>query len=341
MKKILIMLLALLLSMPLAFATITIRAPTYDEGANRTQTYIEFNISSTDYINSSLANLEWANETGTRLNLTPTQVVNFTLNAACASNNCNYSFWNVSGLLDGQHTFKGYIRENESGTLRVSAARNVTQDDTAPESNITEPANGSSQRSSGQINLVININDNAIGFRNGACIYELNGVNRTFTCGNSTFVISPQGGTNTLQLYTNDSNNNRSDPEITFLFTLDTPGGGGGGGIALPPAISDITVSRIPPRPAREKTFIDSIAGFFNSLRVQPQSVTPSFTGVREPSVFDRIVAFFRGQPAQPSRNVFVPSITPVVAYPCSGPPRRCFIGTITCMNSEWICKVV
>ena len=139
MRQIMFILAALFL-VAHAFAAISIVSPTPSNVTNQTSNIVLFNVTSTTLINvsgTSKTVLEWTNETGARLNLTPLQVVNNS-----AGQGRNYSFWNVSGLLDGIHRFKAYVWENTSNPIVVSTVVNVTKDATAPAVTINTPLNG-------------------------------------------------------------------------------------------------------------------------------------------------------------------------------------------------------
>ena len=318
-----------------AGAAIQIVSPAIVNEANRTQTYIEFNvtgnftINGTDSVTGSNTTLEWTNQTGTATNITPTQIVNMN-----ASAGFNYSFWNISGLVDGTHRFKAYVWFNQSTNVNRSAQRNITQDDTIPSITFDEPSNGSSISSSGRtITLRVNITDNVIGFVNAACLYELNAVNTTITsCNNLSAVVSPAGGSNTLRIYSNDSNNNMADPAIIFTFSVSGgAGGGSGGGIAIGtptlPGNYQIPLPVVPELPSAAPSPVvapvhvsepprNMIQQLFDGLFGRPQQPA----GISTTASQDPIRSFFSrlfGQPTSvvPTNNFLQPAATGIEGW--------------------------
>ena len=215
-----------LLFSALVFGVITLVSPTPANFTNQTRAYVDFNVTSTQLINisgTSMTVLEWANETATRLNLTPTQVVNSTTAGAGPA---NYSFWNVSGLLQGVHRFKAYVWENTTTPIVVGPTINVTVDSTAPTATVTSPTNGINITTSTQT-ITFNVTDNVV-LQDLAYKVFVDNVNRTEpgitnTTNSSLIQINLTGltnGTRLINIEVRDAVNNIRN--VSLNITVDS-----------------------------------------------------------------------------------------------------------------------
>ncbi len=209
--------LALLFTVMLVFAlspdaTYTITAPA--NFTNQTYGYVTVNITSNYGMNYSTVtadgrgtNITWRNESGAESNVSITVV----------KGDKNYTYANVSGLLNGTHMFYGVINNSVDNATYITSTLNITVDNGVPTSAINNPANSTNTtnttieiRFTLTDNVATNISyviwDNSIALINGTALNNtLTGMN--ITIGNGTRVIKveardwPGTGTNSTPVH--------------------------------------------------------------------------------------------------------------------------------------------
>lgn len=278
MKLKLLFLTAFLLAIGIGFAapSVSIISPSASEAQFISATSSTFNVSSNETINVTNSLIIWTNQSGAVTNFSAINVNNVT----------NATWRTFSDLLDGTHSFRGYIISNLSDTSGAvyTAVRNITQDDTNPVALVGAPSgNVQVGADPANISLTFTLTETNLD----RCTYNTTEVTPTqiTSCANTTLILasSSSGITYTISLTVNDSAGN----SITnnSVFTLEAPTSGGGGSTptastvqtTTPVATDTISPLQTPQSQSTQETptgmripilsdFIDSIVRGFNKL---------------------------------------------------------------------------
>jgi len=270
MKKYeLLFILTLLFAVGIGFAapSVSIISPSPSETEFISATSATFNVSSNETINVTNSLIIWTNQSGAVTNFSAINVNNVT----------NATWRTFSDLLDGTHSFQGYIISNLSDTSGAvyTAVRNITQDDTVPAVDIVVPS-GNVQVGADPANISFTFDRSDTNL--DRCTYNLTGGSAVAigSCNNLTLLLaSSQSGTSyTVTVVVNDSAGNSNFN--TSDFTLQSALSGGGGGSTPTVVVPDIVSV-----PEQEG--------------IQSESASGSPSGIRIPIISDFIDAIMNG----------------------------------------------
>ena len=214
--------------------SVSIISPSPSEAQFISTTSSTFNVSSNETINVTNSLIIWTNQSGA--------VTNF---SAINVNNVSNSTWRTfSNLLDGTHSFRGYIISNLSDTSGAvyTAVRNITQDDTNPVALVGAPSgNVQVGADPANISLAFTLTETNLD----RCTYNTTEVTPTqiTSCANTTLILasSSSGITYTISLTVNDSAGNSI--RNNSVFTLQSSLSSGGGGYSTPTVVTPDIVS--------------------------------------------------------------------------------------------------